>query len=91
MNRQEICLKKSYFNKKVKAQSSIEFSIALILAVLFMVFSSNLFVWLNHNIVQRQRGYENTRISSTNNNTPGRLDFYPRPATMNLFSPGGYR
>jgi len=75
--------------RKNKAQASIEFSIAFVLALLFMILSCNLFVWLNHNIVQRQQAYNQTRVEAANVNNPGRLDFYT-PNKMNLFSPGGY-
>lgn len=80
---------KIYFRRDNQAQSSIEFSVALIAAVLFLIFSCNLFVWLNNNIVQRQRGYENTRTTAANINEPGKLDFYT-PKKMNLFVSGGY-
>lgn len=46
------------------AQSTIEFSMAFILAVLFLFLSCNLFVWFNRNIVQRQKEYERTRSLS---------------------------
>lgn len=93
MNKQEIYPAKNYLsNKKArknKAQASIEFSIAFVLALLFMILSCNLFVWLNHNIVRRQRAYEDSRFDAANINTPGKLDFYT-PKEMNLLSPGGY-
>lgn len=58
---------KNYLNKvirgnAVRAQATIEFGIALILVVLFLFLSANLFVWLNRNVVQRQVAYENTRV-----------------------------
>ncbi|MDP3732458.1 MAG: hypothetical protein Q8R31_05530, partial [Candidatus Omnitrophota bacterium] len=80
---------KNYFLRKSKAQATIEFSMALILAVLFLFLSCNLFVWLNHNIVGRQKGYEETRKYSASVSNPGMLNFYT-PKTLNIFSPGGY-
>lgn len=50
------------YSRKNKAQSTIEFSMAFILAILFLFLSANLFVWFNRNIVQRQKAYEQTRI-----------------------------
>ncbi len=82
---------KNYLVRKNKAQSTIEFSMAFILAVLFLFLSANLFVWFNRNIVQRQKAYELSRVMSANSpeNTvyspgshvkvkgePGYLDFY---------------
>ncbi len=81
---------KSYLSPRTKAQaqaqSSIEFSIALVCAVLFLFLSCNLFVWLNHNIVQRQKAYKETRLmagrgskvsdGAVTGGEPGKLNFY---------------
>lgn len=80
---------KHYFKRAIQAQASIEFSIAFVLAIIFLVITCNLFVWLNHNTVQRQRGYEDSRKEAANIDNPGKLDFYTRKK-MNLFTPGGY-
>ncbi|MDD5552550.1 MAG: hypothetical protein PHE18_01605 [Candidatus Omnitrophica bacterium] len=71
-----------------KAQATIEFGIALVLAVLFLFLSANLFVWLNQNIVKRQRDYEQTRVESASSN-PGKVDFYTHYKPMNVFTSGG--
>lgn len=86
---------KNYLNRKstVQAQATIEFSMAFILAVLFLFLSCNLFVWFNRNIVQRQQAYEKTRVTAaTANVEPGKLDFYPKEKMQKLkvFVPGGY-
>ena len=44
-----------------KAQASIEFTIAFVCTILFLIFTCNLFVWLNHCLVRRHVAYENTR------------------------------
>lgn len=89
MKKQEAYAAKSYFNRADNAQSSIEFSIAFVMAILFLILSCNLFVWINHNIVQRQRAYENTRVAAGYPIEPGKSDFYT-PKRINLFVPGGY-
>lgn len=90
MNRQENYPMKVYFKKKNQAQASIEFSLAFVTAILFLLLSCNLFVWLNHNIVQRQKRYEETRIVAGSTSEPGKLNFYT-PKKMNLFVLGGYK
>ena len=77
-----------------KAQATIEFTLAFVTAVLFLVLTCNLFVWLNHDIVRRQRAYEETRSEAAHGD-PGKLDFYTstseiKKQPMNLFTPGGY-
>lgn len=54
-------MKNYLINNRAQAQSTIEFSLALILAVLFLFLSSNLFVWFNRTVVQRQVAYEASR------------------------------
>ena len=76
-------------NSAIKAQSSIEFSLALISAVLFLVLTCNFFVWCGHTIVQRQVAYEASRVNAASNNNPGQLSFYA-PSAMNLLKSGGY-
>lgn len=88
MKRQGNYLMKNYLRRKSKAQATIEFSLAFVLAILFLFLTCNLFVWLNHNIVQRQRGYEASRKDATSIHTPGKLDFYTQQK-INLFVPGG--
>jgi len=90
---------KIYFTK---AQATIEFTLAFVTAILFLVLTCNLFVWLNHDLVRRQRAYEESRVraasgtmqhfiveGTTVTGDPGKLDFYRRKP-MNLFTPGGY-
>jgi len=88
---------KLYIKRKIKAQSSLEFAFGFVTSLLFLYLSCNLFVWLNHNIVQRQRAYEQTRTSATRTASPGKANFYcgagcdVRQPVMNLFVSGGYR
>lgn len=48
-------------NTKVKAQVSLEFTVAFICTILFLIGTVQLFVWFGSNIVQRQKAYENSR------------------------------
>jgi hypothetical protein len=85
---------KNYFlkiNNTILAQSTIEFAISLVLAVLFLFLSCNVFVWMNHNIVQRQKDYEATRLEAGNVNDPGRADFYTHYKPLRVFETGGYK
>lgn len=73
---------------KNKAQASIEFSIGLVMAILFLIITCNLFVWLNHCLVRRQVAYEDSRVEAAGNKNPGKADFYT-PPQLNIFSSGG--
>lgn len=87
---------------KIKAQSSIEFTISFIITILFLIFTCNLFVWFNHCLVGRQKAYENTRVEAGDGRdqtilfglitikqgNPGKEDFYT-PPKLSVFSPGG--
>jgi len=89
---------------KLRAQSSIEFSVAFVSTLLFLVLTVNLFVWFNHCIVRRQRAFEDTRTPAGGLWVPkqdegsiekrekniGKSDFYPQPPRLNVFSLGGY-
>jgi len=72
---------------KNNAQASIEFSIAFVCAILFLILTCNLFVWLNHCLVRRQVAYEDSRVEA-GHSSPGRTDFYT-PPRLNVFSSGG--
>jgi hypothetical protein len=85
---------------KTRAQVTLEFSLAFVITMLFVVLTFNLFVWFNHCIVQRQVAFENSRSSAgnctgDNCQDPGIVgdsDFFTRPTlpTLNVFVPGGY-
>jgi hypothetical protein len=90
---------KTYFKIGILAQSTIEFTIGFVMAILFLYLTSNLFVYLNHSMIARQQAYENTRVEAASSPTrsdgfhgnPGRLNFY---TTFNRMDPtvlGGYR
>lgn len=73
---------------RIKAQASIEFSIAFICAILFLILTCNLFVWLNHCLVRRQVNYEDSRVDAASNADPGRSDFFD-PPELDVFRMGG--
>ena len=82
---------------KTKAQATIEFSIAFVCAIVFLILTCNLFVWLNHCLVRRQVEYGNSRQAATMTNDPGKDDFFVFPIEeaggnapeLDVFSPGG--
>jgi hypothetical protein len=90
---------RNYLTKN-RAQATIEFSLAFIMAILFLLLTCNLFVWLNHCVVGRQAAYEKTRVEAgdgrdekflwfvTEGAEPGKGDFYKTP-DLNIFMPGG--
>ena len=81
---------------KKNAQATIEFTLAFICTILFLILSCNLFVWMNHCLVGRQRAYEDSRqeagagleVSDGQSGTPGKADFYT-PPKLDVFSSGG--
>lgn len=83
-------------NKRKQAQSTIEFTISFVITLIFVVLTCNLFVWLNHCLVRRQRAYEETRVRAgrgleTRDNivgNPGEANFYT-PPRLDVFSSGG--
>jgi len=80
---------------KTKAQATIEFSIAFVCAIVFLILTCNVFVWLNHCLVERQVEYGNTREEASRSpeaavgGNPGVYDYEPPP--LDVFSPGGYK
>jgi hypothetical protein len=76
--------------KKI-AQSTIEFSICFVIALLFLILTCNLFVWLNHAMVDRQRRYETTRIAATQPATVGTTTFLDEVPEYNFSARGGYQ
>lgn len=87
---------KNYFKRGILAQSSIEFTLGFVMAILFLYLTCNLFVWLNHSMVARQQAYENSRAVAASTTEyrsdaePGKLDFY-NFKNMDLAVRGGYR
>lgn len=86
-------------NNGRKGQASIEFSLAFIIAILFLVLTCRVFVWFSGNLLRRQLAYEGTRqdagggpvekelflgIKIKTRGTPGRTDFYQTPK-LDLF------
>lgn len=83
--------------RRIKAQASIEFTIAFVSTIIFLILACNLFVWFNHNLVRRQVAYENTRVKAGRGRPasvwylpgePGKADFFT-PPPLDIFSPGG--
>ncbi len=72
-----------HLNKGYKGQASIEFSLAFIIAILFLVLTCRVFVWFGGSLLRRQVAYEDTRVEAGSSNR-GRLDFYQSP-TLDLF------
>jgi len=71
-------------NKGNKGQASIEFSLAFIIALLFLVLTCRVFVWFGGTLLRRQIAYEGSRQEAGSTN-PGKTDFYTRP-NLDLFS-----
>lgn len=80
---------KLYINNDYKGQASIEFSLAFILVLFFLVLTCRLFVALNGNMIRRQKYYENTRVSAgsrnAETNTANLLGFYSK-ARLDILS-----
>lgn len=79
---------------KKKGQASIEFSLGLIIAILFLLLTCNLFVWFNRCLIRRQLAYENSRVRATRTfnlgGNPGEPNFYnPQDNRLNVFRIGG--
>jgi len=70
-------------DKGYKGQSSIEFSLAFIIALLFLVLTARVFVWFGGNLIRRQVAYENSRKEAGSTN-PGQTDFY-KSSKLDLF------
>lgn len=68
-----------------KAQASIEFSLAFVIAILFLVLTARVFVWFGGTLLRRQIAYENTRVvAGTPGSEAGKADFYSKPK-LDLF------
>jgi uncharacterized protein (UPF0333 family) len=82
---------RNFSRDKARAQASIEFSLGLVTAVLFLFLTCNFFIWCGRNIVQRQIAYESSRKNAASNTNPGQLDFYNQTTSnpINLFVSGG--
>ena len=73
---------------KNKAQATIEFTLAFVCSLLFLILTVNLFCWFNHCLVDRQRTYEATRTDATRIASPGVWDY--EPPELNVFVAGGH-
>lgn len=59
---------------KIKAQVVIEFTLAFVILVVFLIATTRVFVWLANDTVNRHKAYEATRSASTSQ--PPAVDFY---------------
>ena len=71
-----------------KAQASIEFALAFVCTILFIIFACNLFVWMGINLVRRQDEYGKSRVAAGSKSSPGKTDFFT-PPKLNVFNLGG--
>jgi hypothetical protein len=60
-------------NAKVKAQVIIEFGLAFVILVVFLLATTRVFVWLGNGIVNRHKAYELSRSAIGG---PPLVDFY---------------
>ena len=59
---------KNFRRSFVSGQSTLELTVAMIGALLFLFGSLKLFLWVNERLVQRHLAYEETRAEAGNNN-----------------------
>ena len=71
-------------NNSQKAQSSIEFSLAFVITLLFLVLTCRLFVWFGGSMIRRQLAYEDSRTEA-GSTSPGKQNFYSNKR-LDLFS-----
>ena len=64
-------------DSKIKAQVTIEFTIALICLVLLLTGTANMFAWFANTIIGRHRAYEDSREKAGTASTTGsQINFY---------------
>ena len=49
-----------------RGQSTIEFAVAMIAALLILLYCTRLFLWFAQRFVARQKSYEETRVEAAN-------------------------
>ena len=69
--------------KKYQGQSTLESTIALIAAVVLLLGITQVFVWVNKMMVERQRAYQSTRMSAY-----PQVEFY-KPKNLDIFGTQG--
>ena len=60
--------------KRVRGQASLEMTVALIGAMLLMLGSFKVWLWVNQRLVQRQQDYEASRVTANNGNSMTNAD-----------------
>jgi hypothetical protein len=70
-----------------KAQATIEFTIAFIACILFLIGITKIFVWVNQCIVERQVRYQETRGDPLGfkNKRENINNFYTNPPKLRIF------
>ena len=62
-----------------RAQVAIEFTIALLCLVVFLVATTKIFAWFGNSIVQRHNDFEDTRVAAaTKATTDSQIDFHQK-------------
>lgn len=74
-------------NSKIKAQVTIEFTVALFCLLILLVGTTKMFVWFGNSIVERHKAYEATRqAAATGSTTSSQVNFYDQKAhPLNIF------
>ena len=68
-------------NSKIKAQVTVELTVALFCLLIFLLATTKIFVWLGRNIVRRHNAFETTRTQAgTGSTTAAQIDFYDQEA-----------
>ncbi|MFH1245412.1 MAG: hypothetical protein V1662_02915 [Candidatus Omnitrophota bacterium] len=60
---------------------AIETTVAMIAVFIFLLGATQIFLWMNRNIIERQRAYQNSRTQLTD---VGTTDFY-HPSRLYVF------
>ena len=71
------------------AQVAIETAVAIVAIFIFLMGATQLFLWVNRNIIARQRVYQETRMQLSNEEN---INFY-QPTRFHIFpqeDPGGH-
>ena len=64
-----------------KGQVAIETTIAIVAIFIFLLGVTQVFLWVNRNMIARQRAYQQTRMTL---GSPGSIEFY-RPSRLYVF------
>ena len=62
-------------------QVAIETTVAIVVIFIFLLGATQVFLWMNHNIIARQKAYQQTRTQLGNT---GSINFY-QPTRLHVF------